>query len=305
MAHLPPLNAIRMFDAAARHLNFRLAAEELHLTQGAVAQQVRRLETDLGVSLFHREARGLALTEAGKAYCGPVRRALTLLEDATQQLRPEQKQITISVTPSFASKWLVPRLKDFSQAHPEIDLRIMASEAQASFQSDGVDMAVRQGHPPFGADLRAERLCYLDICAVCSPAVAEKVGEIAKLGDLAAYPLLYDAHDLWHTLLETRSAPVPRQILQFSQTALAIDAAGAGQGIALAPGVLVAADIADGRLTCLWRNTTTDEAGFYLVTPKKLRYPASHSAMESWLLDQIQPTGYGASESIRERASWD
>lgn len=288
MTNLPPLNTIRMFDAAARHLNFRLAADELNLTQGAVAQQVRRLEAALGVALFHRKARGLALTEAGRTFRAPVRRAMAILEDATRQLHPEHERITISVSPSFATKWLVPRLKSFSQAHPEIDVRVMASEALADFQSDGVDIAVRQGRPPFGPGLRADHLCGLELCAVCCPGFLEGEGEVTAVEDLASYPLLHDTHGLWHTLLDERTGQKPQQTLQFSQTALAIDAAAAGQGIALAPAILVATDIEAGRLTCVWRDTAPEDAGFYYVTLQEPRNLGPLNAMRSWLFDRIR-----------------
>ena len=140
---LPNLNSLRMFDAAARHLNFRLAADELHLSQGAVAQQVRRLEADLGHKLFQRHARGLSLTDTGRSYHQPVRQALALIEDATNTLAPAEQRVTLSVPPSFASKWLVPRLPEFEAAHPGIELRVLAEEALSNFKRDGIDLAIR------------------------------------------------------------------------------------------------------------------------------------------------------------------
>lgn len=134
----PNLNSLKMFDAAARHLNFRLAAEELNLTQGAVAQQVRRLESDLGLQLFYCKARGLALTEVGRRYHRPVSRALAMIDDATRKIQPESTSITLSSTPSFASKWLVPRLVSFSQAYPTIDVQTVASEGLANHRYLGV-----------------------------------------------------------------------------------------------------------------------------------------------------------------------
>ncbi|RWF15024.1 MAG: LysR family transcriptional regulator, partial [Mesorhizobium sp.] len=143
MGRLPSLNALRAFEVATRHLNFRLAAEELRVTQGAVAQQVRGLEAELGLKLFERQPRTLALTEAGRGYVANVRRAFELIAEATEALRPEPQHITISVTPTFASKWLIPRLPDFTAAHADIDLRIVASDRMANFQTDAVDLAVR------------------------------------------------------------------------------------------------------------------------------------------------------------------
>jgi LysR family transcriptional regulator, glycine cleavage system transcriptional activator len=166
---LPPLNALRAFEASARHLNFRLAAEELGVTQGAVAQHVRGLEADLAIKLFDRLPRTLALTGPGRSYAAQLRRAFDLMMQATAALRPEPLRLTISVSPTFASKWLIPRLPDFTTAHPEIELQILASESLSNFQSDGVDIAVRQASPPFAADLLVDLLFEQELVAVCSP----------------------------------------------------------------------------------------------------------------------------------------
>lgn len=169
LARLPPLNGLRAFEVAARHLNFRLAAEELGVTQGAVAQQVRGLEAQLGLQLFSRQNRALALTEAGRGYVANIRKAFELIADATEVLRPEPAHLTISVTPTFATRWLIPRLPDFNAAHPGIDLRIVASDRIANFQTDAVDLAVRYGRPPFGPGLTAELLFDQTIIAAPVP----------------------------------------------------------------------------------------------------------------------------------------
>jgi len=129
----PALNSLRMFDAAARRLNFRAAGEELNLTQGAVAQQVRRLEEELDIQLFERQARGLALTQAGSAYHDSVRRALSIIDQATHQLRPDDGNVKISVTPTIASKWLLPKLGALRDVHPDINIEIDSSTALANF----------------------------------------------------------------------------------------------------------------------------------------------------------------------------
>ncbi len=157
IGRLPSLNALRAFEAASRHLNFRIAAEELGVTQGAVAQQVRGLEAELDMKLFERHPRALTLTENGRRYAGSVRRAFDLLTEATQALRPEPLRLTVSVTPTFASKWLIPRLPAFLEAHPDIDLRILATDRLSHFQADAVDLAVRYGRPPFGGDWSSSR----------------------------------------------------------------------------------------------------------------------------------------------------
>jgi LysR family glycine cleavage system transcriptional activator len=169
MKQIPPLNGLRAFDVAGRHLNFRSAADEMGVTQGAVAQQVRQLEAHLGLPLFQRLPKGLAFTPAGRSYHARVANAFEDLRAATETLRPEPGKVLVSVTPTFAAKWLIPNLPDFSASHPEIDLRIVATEKVSSFHSDGIDLAVRQGNPPFGAALDAIRLFRQTIIAVAPP----------------------------------------------------------------------------------------------------------------------------------------
>ncbi len=280
----PNLSALKMFDAAARHLNFRLAAEELNLTQGAVAQQVRRLEKDLQVQLFHRRPRGLELTQVGQEYHSPVRRALAMIDAATVKLQPMHTRITLSVPPSFAAKWLVPRLSQFSQAHPDIDLQTDASEKVADFRTDEVDIVIRQGVPPFGDNLQVELLSYFELCAVSSPDFATTIAPVKKLQDFADQPLIQDNHFPWDPMLEQLETSASRRILQFNQTALAMDAAANGQGIALAPRLLVAAEIARGRLVSLWQDTKPNDGGYFLLCPTfKGSNPARDSVVQ-WLI---------------------
>ena len=218
---LPSLNALRAFEASARHLNFRGAAEELGVTQGAVAQHVRGLEADLGIKLFDRLSRSLALTEPGRRYAGQLRRAFEIMTNATAALRPEPARLTISVTPTFAGKWLIPRLQAFRTDHPDVELRIVASESLANFQNDGVDIAVRQGRPPFGPGLVADLLFEQEIVAVGSPTLlGDRAGALAP-GDIGRYSLLNDAHDLWPEFIERAlrlTTPAIVQRVSFNQT---------------------------------------------------------------------------------------
>ncbi len=139
--HLPPLAALRAFEAAARHLNFTRAAEELHLTHGAISHQMKALEASLGARLFRREGRKLLLTDAGQRFASRLRDLLGDLRAAVAEVtqRRDQQELTISVLPSFASLWLIPRLASFHAAHPEIDVNIRATQALAEFGPDGVD----------------------------------------------------------------------------------------------------------------------------------------------------------------------
>ena len=221
MSRLPPLKALRAFEAAGRHLNFRLAAEEIGVTHGAVAQQVRGLEAALNVKLFDRLPRGLALTEEGRKYLAPVQRAFQLIADATDDLRPQKAVLTVSVTPSFASKWLVPRLGQFTDSNPDVDVQVVASQGLANFQSDGVDIAIRQGRPPFGPGLTAELLYPFEFYAVCSPILQGGNHPIRKPEDIVHHVLLHDAHGLWPVFLEKACSGRPMAIsrtVKFSQT---------------------------------------------------------------------------------------
>lgn len=184
MTRQPRLDSLRMFDAAARHLNFRRAAEELTLTQSAVAQRVRQLEDDLGVALFVRQARGLVLTRKGQQYHRRLKPALAMIDEATRQLCASAGPLKISVTPSFASKWLLPRLPLFRDTYPEVNLELEASERLADFFVDGVDFAIRMGRPPFGEGLQHHRLAGIGLCALCSPDYLARQGGTIDLTDL-------------------------------------------------------------------------------------------------------------------------
>jgi len=282
-----------MFDAAARHLNFRLAAEELHLTQGAVAQQVRRLEADLGLRLFDRKPRGLSLTEIGRSYHNSIRRGLAIIDEATEKLDPRvtskrAPKVTLSVTPSFAAKWLVPRLGDFAQEHPDIDLRTVASESLSDFRTDGVDLAIRYARTPKADGLHVEPLAPIDLCAVCSPEFAEAIGPVNRLEDLAGQPLFQDSHNHWDALFEDAALTDRGRIMQFNQTALAMDAAITGRGVALAPWLLVEAELAKGTLVEIWRDTRTDQGGYFIVYPDHWGPDPTRQAVIDWIRTQVR-----------------
>ncbi|WP_431320258.1 LysR substrate-binding domain-containing protein [Rhizobium sp. YTU87027] len=286
---LPSLNGLRVFEVVTRHLNFRLAAEEIGVTQGAVAQQIRGLEAELGLKLFDRLPRTLSLTEAGQSYVTNIRRAFELISEATETLKPEPLHLTISVTPTFASKWLIPRLPDFTATHPNIDLRILASDRIANFQTDAVDLAVRHGRPPFGPNLNAELLFNHIIIAVGSPLLVEKLGRPSQGDNLAHYPLLHDGHDLWPQFLELAFPHTPlagAKNIRFNQTSLAIEAAIAGQGLALTSTFFVEDDLAAGRLLRVLPTELTVGTDFYVVSPRKPRHPASVAAVRNWLARQ-------------------
>ncbi len=289
---LPSLNALRVFEVVARHLNFRLAAEELDVTQAAVAQQVRGLEASLGLRLFERLPRGLALTDAGLGYSASIRNALAMIDEATRLLRPQAAHLTVSVTPTFASKWLIPRLGAFAERHPDIDLRVLATDRLSHFGTDSVDVAVRYGNPDVGAGLNSERLMEQRIVAVASPALFKGAHAPTSFAQLQAFVMLHDAHDFWPRFLAElfpqHGQPSARN-LRFNQTSLAIDAALSGQGIALASLAFVNEDIVAGRLSQVFDHELRLDKSFYLVWPRKLQQPKALGTVLQWLKDQASP----------------
>jgi len=287
---LPPLNALKVFEAVTRHLNFRLAAEELGVTQGAVAQQIRGLEASLGLKLFERLPRTLALTGAGAGYAVSIRQAFELIDEATRTLRPEPNRLTLSVTPTFASRWMLPRLPGFTAAWPDIDLRVLASERLVQFHHEGVDLAVRYGRPPFGAGLDATLLFSQTVLAVVSPTLLAEMGDPAESDRCLRYALLHDGHHLWPAFLASIFPNLSlhhQHHLRFNQTALALEAAISGQGIALTSPHFVQNDLASGRLVPAFRQQMTMDAGWYLVWPRRPREPAPVLAVRDWLLTQV------------------
>ncbi len=290
MRKLPPLNSLKAFEASGRHLNFRLAADELGVTQGAVAQQVRGLEELLKIKLFDRQPRGLSLTDEGRGYLPAIRRAFDMIGEATEQLSPQDAVVTISTTPSFATRWLVPKLGRLAQDHPELRVRLDASNALANFQTDGVDIAIRQGTLPFGPGLVAEKLFSGDLIAVCHPDLAAGSHPIEVPSDLAHHMLLEDTHGHWPLFLEALTKDSPEfetKSMAFSQTSMAIDAAIAGQGVALTARDFVIEDLAAHRLCQPFEYSMPMTDGYYLVAPRRPRKPALVAMVNGWLLAQL------------------
>jgi len=271
MRRLPPLNALRAFEAGARHLSFTKAAQELHVTQAAVSHQVRQLEEHLGVALFRRYTRRLALTEEGRALLPAVGEAFDRIDQAVRDLGEGSgnRLLTVSLTHSFAGKWLVPRLGRFRQQHPEVDLRLHHSAQPADFTRDDVDLAVRWGRggwPNLGIDfLKAEA-----ISPVCSPKLLEGPHPLRKPADLRHHSLLHDYdYDDWFAWLraagvqdvEAYRGPI------LDETNVLIQAALEGQGVALTDLALVADDLAAGRLVRPFDLTLASDYGYYIVYP--------------------------------------
>jgi LysR family glycine cleavage system transcriptional activator len=294
-ARLPPMNTLRAFEAAARHLSFTLAAEELHVTQAAVSHQIRTLEEALGVRLFRRLNRAIRLTEEGQEFVGEVRKALSHLATAVEKLAAPDAggPLTVSVLPSFAAKWLVPRLGRFRIKHPEIDVRISPSIQLTDFQRDDVDMAVRYGKGDYEG-LSSERLMTEDIFPVCSPALLVGPNALAAPQDLRHHTLLHDdAYVDWTMWLLVAGVEGvdPRQGPFFTDSALVIQAAVEGQGVALARGALAAGDIEAGRLVKPFDIAIPTEYAYYVVSPKATMQHPKIAAFREWLLDEAATGG--------------
>ena len=189
---LPPLNGLRAFEAAARHMSFTDAADELSVTQAAISHQVRGLEQRLGLKLFVRRNRSLLLSEAGQAYLPAVRAAFDQLNEATEKLLQKDRggHLTVTTTASFATKWLVPRLGGFQRANPEIDVRISTGTGLIDFSREDVDIGIRYGRGQWPG-LIAERLVGEDVMPVCAPSLVKGPNPLKKPADLKRFTLLH------------------------------------------------------------------------------------------------------------------
>ena len=285
---LPPMNTLRAFEAAARHLSFTQAAAELNITQAAVSHQIRTLEDALGVKLFRRLNRAIRLTEEGQEFVSEVRKALSHLATAVEKLAAPGAggPLTISTLPSFASKWLVPRLGRFRQKHPEIDVRISPSIQLTDFQRDDVDLVVRYGKGRYEG-LDSVRMMTEDIFPVCSPKLLSGPNALRRPGDLRHHTLLHDdAHVDWAMWLLVAGVEDidPTHGPYFTDSGLVIQAAVEGQGVALARGALAADDLAAGRLVKPFDIAIPTEYAYYVVCPKATAHHPKIAAFRDWLL---------------------
>lgn len=292
---LPPLNALRAFEATARHLSVKNAADELCVTPGAVSQLVKTLEQHLGVQLFRRVNRGIFLTDAGQAYLPPVRNAFRQISDATQKLAvpAESGLLTVSTTPFFASAWLVPRLKSFQKAHPDIDLQLQASNALADFSRDGVDVAIRHGTGQYPG-LVSQCVLTVEVVPVAAPSLVAELGKPAKPIDLLGWPRVNDAQRkgwrLWFAAQGVADTG-PVRGPSFDDAGLLLVAVQAGQGVGLLPAALVASDVAEGRLVRLFKAALLDGFAYHLVYPQASHDRPKVAAFRSWLAGAMRDGG--------------
>jgi LysR family glycine cleavage system transcriptional activator len=289
MRRLPPLNAVKAFEAAARRRSFTRAAEELHVTSGAVSQQVKLLEDTLGLKLFNRERQRLLITEAGQAYLAVIREALDQIAAGTERLVQRQRSgvLTVSVSPDFAAKWLINRLSRFAEAHPQIDLRIAAEDQHSDFARQDVDLAVRHGDGTWPG-LNVVQLCAERLFPVCSPKLIERLNQKPEPADLLKFPLLrLNDWSTWHRWFETAgvTAPVMHGPV-INRASMLIDAAIDGQGVALARTALAAWDIIHGRLVRPINVSLVMANTYWIVCPKVTSSTPKISMFREWLLGE-------------------
>ena len=298
MRRLPPLNALRAFEAVARHLSIAKAADELSVTPAAVSHQIKTLEDHLGVRLLQRDGRTTMLTEAGQACLPGIRSGFESLAAAIQELDRLGASgiLNVSVAPSFAAKWLVPRLDRFTERFPDIDVRVSASMQLADFESDGVDLAIRYGAGRYPG-LAVELLLREEVMPVCAPALLNGTPSLDAPAALANVTLLHDdspEQDLscptWPMWLKAAGVVGVdgKRGTRFNQSSLVIEAAVAGKGVALAKATLAAADLKAGRLVKPFEGTLPVEFAYYVVCPKARLESRKVLAFREWLQEEAK-----------------
>ena len=291
--HLPPLSALRAFEAAARLESFSKAADELSVTPAAISHQIAALEADLGVSLFRRRNRAVELTPSARVLLPGLSEAFSSIQTSVRRLRAHNDTGTLNVTasPSLAGKWLVQRLHRFQEAWPDIDVRISATDTMVDLTRDDFDIAIRYGTGRY-AGLDVELLLRNEVFPVCSPEVLRQGPPIDKPGDLLRHQLIYDqAIDrdplapTWSMWLKAAGVQEPPHApgLSVSTNHLALEAAIGGHGICLANSTIAAADLATGRLVRLFSLSLPDLFAFYIVTVPGALERGKVRAFRDWL----------------------
>ena len=295
---LYPLNALRAFEAAARHLSFVRAAEELHVTPAAISHQVKGLEEFLSTQLFRRLPRGLLLTDAGQIFLPELREGFERLDAAVERVSEIDAtgNLMISAAPAFAAKWLVPRLHRLSAAHPDIDVRISATLSVIDFRRDSIDAAIRLGRGNYPG-LDSTILFDEFLTPMCSPRLLEGDQPLREPNDLRHFVLLHDdalnfdpGAPKWHTWLEAAGAESvdPSRGPRFSHPDHSLPAAIEGGGVVLGWCNMARADLEAGRLVTPFELKIPTGLGFYFVCPESHSERPKVTLMREWLLDEVR-----------------
>lgn len=288
---LPPLSPLPSFEAAARLLSFSRAAEELHVTHGAVSRAIKSLEEQLGVLLFERDTRSVRLTPVGESYAYAVREVLERLALATAMVtaRHLDSTLTVSTSGGFAGKWLVPRLYRFHQAHSDIDVRVSTTGKLTNFLGDGIDIAIRYGSGDYPG-LTAEYLTGEEVFPVCSPRLLEGAHPLRSPEDLRHHTLIRDTYPIdWASWLASAGVDGvnPDGGLTFDFYTFAVEAAIKGEGVALGRTLLVADDLAAGRLIRPFDHSLPARGSYYVVYPPAALRQRKVKWFRDWLFAEI------------------
>ena len=286
---LPPMQALRAFEAAATTGSLTRAAEALHLTHGAISHQIKALEADLGVRLVERAGRGIRLTDEGQRFANRVRTAFAELASAVREMtdHANPRLLRVSVIPSFAARWLLPRMGRFLAAHPDIDLDVRANLALADFHREDTDVAIRYGFGDWPG-LVSEHLFDEIVFPVCSPRYAN--GKLpARPADLARHVLLRSDSEFWKPWFEAAGLdwPEPSRGPMFNDSSHMLQAAAEGQGIALARSSLIGNDLLNGVLVRLFDVVMPAPRKYFLVYPPRLAGAPKLAAFRQWLRDEV------------------
>jgi len=287
---LPPMQALRAFEAAARERSLTRAAESLNVTHGAISHQIKSLESDLGVRLVERFGRGIRLTDDGERFASRVRAAFAELTTAVQEIgaRSNPRLLRVSVVPSFAARWLLPRIRDFLAAHPDVDLDVRSNIANIDFQRDDSDVAIRYGHGSWPG-VASEHLLDDWFFPVCSPTIAN--GHVpARPEDLARYTLLRSEDEPWKPWFDAAGLdwPEPTRGPIFNDLSHGLQAAIEGHGVALARSTLLAHDVRNGILVRPFDIVAPAPRSFWLVYPPRTANTAKLALFRQWLHDEIE-----------------
>ena len=288
-----PLAALRAFEAAARHVSYSRAAEELGLTHGAISFQMRVLKEALGVDLFKRAGRRMVLTPEGQRLFGYVRDGFGRLEQGMEDVRAARRGqvLTVSVHPGLASYWVIPRLADFQRRNPDIDVSLLPNTALVDFSREDIDMGLRYG-PGNWPGLVVVKLMDEEVFPVCSPAF--NGGALPKQPrDLGNLSLLRDARQPWGDWFKSigLDLPEPERGPVYNEPSLVLQAAIAGQGVALARGALARPEIEAGHLVRLFPRGARARFSYYIVYPPAAASVSRVAAFRDWLLRQAEESG--------------
>ncbi len=290
MKRLPPLSTLPVLESAARLQSFSAAAEELNVTHGAVSHQIKSLEENLGLTLFAREGRRVVLTAEGAMLAEAVRGALAKVSEAIEQLSPKERErkLKISVLPSFASRWLMPRLGRFLEANPHYEISVDATPLKANFITDGVDIAIRYGNGPWPG-LHSERIAGDSYFPVCSPKFrrGKLPSKPAQLATLPLFRLEPGCWEQWFAAAGLKDFSPPMTGIDYNDAALFLQQAINGDGVALTRRSLIGDDLRNGKLVKLFDVEIPAENSYHLVCLPQYANSRKVKTFRDWMLKEI------------------